>query len=308
VTDRDFKIRNYRASDFEACAALNLAAERESGHEHGSPYPDFAAWLHRPGASPENDILVAETEDKGLVAFLEMAPERNIARLILYCWVSPEYRRLGIARTFLERARLRGKQMGMRVLQASVNEKDARARQVVATLGFRPVRQFLEMGRDLADFAGSCPDVCRKIQPGEERELMDVQNRAFTGSWGFNPNTLEQITYHATAEESSPEDVMFCIAGGEVAGYCWTRVTMSADGTAKGRIFMLGVEPRFRWRGVGWQVLQAGMAYLKEKGVGEVVLTVDSENEVALNMYRKAGFSVTGKSLWYEQPVELAAS
>ena len=64
---------------------------------------------------------------------------------------------------------------------------------------------------------------------------------------------------------------------------------------------MLGVDPDYRAKGVGMQVLVAGLSRLKGKGIQIVQLTVDSENKAALALYRSIGFEVWKSSLWYEK-------
>ena len=54
---------------------------------------------------------------------------------------------------------------------------------------------------------------------------------------------------------------------------------------------------------MGRGALLAGLDYLRNKGVAIVELTVDSENEVADNLYRSLGFTVAGGTLWYEKAV-----
>ncbi len=85
-------------------------------------------------------------------------------------------------------------------------------------------------------------------------------------------------------------------------GYCWTRIYAGRDKVTrgdKGRIYMLGVDPDYRGKGVGKEVLLAGLSYLKSKGVGIVELTVDSKNKAACALYRSVGFQIETMSLWY---------
>jgi mycothiol synthase len=59
-----------------------------------------------------------------------------------------------------------------------------------------------------------------------------------------------------------------------------------APGEGAGRIYMLGVDPDYRERGLGRQLLLIGLSYLKTKGLQVIELTVDSENKVACALYR----------------------
>jgi mycothiol synthase len=64
---------------------------------------------------------------------------------------------------------------------------------------------------------------------------------------------------------------------------------------------MLGVDPDYRGRGLGRQLLLVGLSYLKTKGLRVVELTVDGENKVACSLYKSAGFKLWTSSLWYEK-------
>ena len=67
---------------------------------------------------------------------------------------------------------------------------------------------------------------------------------------------------------------------------------------------MFGVAPDHRGKGIGKMALQAGLAYLKNKGVQIVELTVDSENEAACALYHSAGFRTWTSSLYYEKTID----
>ena len=92
--------------------------------------------------------------------------------------------------------------------------------------------------------------------------------------------------------------------------YCWTGIYFSKDkgpGERMGRIYMLGVEPDYRGRGLGRQILLAGISYLESKGVRVVELTVDRENRVAYALYTSVGFKPWKSSLWYEKRLQNCA-
>ena len=92
--------------------------------------------------------------------------------------------------------------------------------------------------------------------------------------------------------------------GDALVGYCWTGIICQGEadaGKRKGRIFMLGVDPGYRNRGLGKRVLLAGLAHFKDKGIQVVEITVDNENEVAYALYQSVGFEIWTSSLWYEK-------
>jgi mycothiol synthase len=66
---------------------------------------------------------------------------------------------------------------------------------------------------------------------------------------------------------------------------------------------MLGAAPDFRGFNLGKAALLAGLRHLKNQGLQVAEITVDSENEVALALYRSVGFKVWSTSLWYEKAI-----
>ncbi|NNL76955.1 MAG: GNAT family N-acetyltransferase, partial [Desulfobacterales bacterium] len=146
--------------------------------------------------------------------------------------------------------------------------------------------------------------IIRSLEGGEADKLMDIQNRAFVDTWGFNPNTRDEITYRINLSSCAPEDVIMAYLGKKPVGYCWTRLIVEenpAECRVKGEVHMLGVDPAFRHKGIGRKVMLAGLVHLKSKGVTIIDLTADGEDPVALALYESMGFEICSRSEWYEK-------
>jgi len=67
----------------------------------------------------------------------------------------------------------------------------------------------------------------------------------------------------------------------------------------------IAVAPQFRGRGVGRQLLAAVEAHAREIGCCKVTLEVRSDNAVAMQAYRRAGFQSTQPETWFwSRPLE----
>jgi len=66
---------------------------------------------------------------------------------------------------------------------------------------------------------------------------------------------------------------------------------------------MLGVDPDYRSKGIGRELMMAGLARLRDRGLRVAELTVDSENRTARRLYESLGFEVRANTLWYEKAV-----
>ena len=143
------------------------------------------------------------------------------------------------------------------------------------------------------------PHPVRHFKPGDSAALAQVQNAAFTGSWGFCPNTVEQIEYRSGMSNTSHQGILFLHDQDQLAGYCWTCVAPSG-GKTKGIIGMIGIDPRHRGQGVSKPVLVAGMEHLLSIHVDEIGLHVDGNNTPAIRLYNSVGFEKVGELHWYE--------
>ena len=66
---------------------------------------------------------------------------------------------------------------------------------------------------------------------------------------------------------------------------------------------MLGVDTDYRNRGLGKKLLWSGLLHLRNKGRELIDITVDSQNIVAVTLYRSMGFQLHGETVWYEKVV-----
>lgn len=309
------EIRNYRPSDFDSY--LRLLGEAEGLEPTGrciSPHC-VAEQLGRPNYSPEQDLFILWNRD--IAGYMNLRRELAIRRVVLDCWVVPRHRGKGLARELLNRAVVRARGLGARVAHVDVRADNAAAGEVLPRLGFSPARRFLELSLDLTTAGESAKAttpavrgrhsdalglVWRHLAPDEGEQLTHLQNRAFAGAWGYSPNTVEEITFRTRSGGCTPEDVVMVYQEGRAIGYCWT-VTSCERGmpsTRKGRILMVGVDPDYRGGGIGRQLVLAGLGRLKDKGLEVAELTVDSENRVALALYRSLGFEVQAGTCCYE--------
>jgi len=308
MSNSPYIIRNYQPEDFDRYVLLNVEAEKVETIGRCISPQVIAERLGQPNYSPEQDLFIVEL-DGGIVGFIDVTSELNIGRVILNCWVRPEYRRRGLATKLFSYAINRAKKLRAKVAHVNIVENNVGAQRLLSRLDFGLVRRFLELRLDIADV--HWPDInqaaleCRYLQRGEEDKLAQIQNRAFAGTWGYNPDTVEEVTYQTNRKARSLEDVVLTCDGDKVVGYCWTGITCEgrAVNERKGRIFMLGVDPDYRGRGVGKRVLLAGLARLKSKALQVAELTVDGENKVAYALYESVGFKIRASSFWYEKVI-----
>jgi len=308
TSNSDYTIRNYQPKDFDKYVLLNIEAEKLEPTGRCTSPQVITEHLGRPSYSPEQDLFIVEIGGD-IVGYMDVAPELTIGRVILDCWIRPEQRRRGLATKLLGYATNRAKELGAKVAHVNIAEDNVVTRRVISRLDFNLVRRFLELRLDIADVHWSGINQaaleCRYLQRGEEDKLTQIQNRAFAGTWGYNPNTVEEIIYRTDLSTCSPEDIVLICEGDKVIGYCWTGVAGEGGATSKrrGRIFMLGVDPDYRDKGIGKRLLLAGLARLKGKGLQVAELTVDSENKAACALYKSVGFKVQTRSLWYEKVI-----
>ena len=307
MSNHTYTIRNYHHNDFDNYVRFRMEAEkREPSAELLSPH-HIAEELAVPKYFPERDLFVAEMTGS-IIGYISVFLELEIGRALVEGLIHHQHRKKGAAIKLFRYALQYAKNAGVKVAQINMPETNTAAKSLMSDLDFRFIRHFLELKLDL--YNTHFPDVnpgeffMRRLQRGGEDKLTGLQNRCFIGSWGFNPNTTEDIVYRLNLSGCSPEDVIMAYEEDRPVGYCWTRKILLAGTDPqenKGLIHMMGVDPEYRSKGIGKKVLLAGLKYLRCNNICRVELTVDKKNPAARGLYESVGFKESMILEWYEK-------
>lgn len=187
--------------------------------------------------------------------------------------------------------------------------RDTESKSIVDALeaaGFCVVRTVLKMRVsvsqvELPDSTAPPGFIIRDVDMSDAAEAVvvtDLHNACFTGSWGFSPNTVEEIADRTAADANrngfAPIVVLEDTSDGKLVGYNW--ITLS-DGD--GRVEMVGVHPSMRGNRLGWTIFNAGVERLIARGATTLVLDVDSENPPARRIYEAAGYRTYSDVSYY---------
>jgi mycothiol synthase len=302
-------IRNYSSNDFDKYVLLHVEAEQLEPSGRFISAQALSDHLKRPNFTPQNDLFVTELNGK-IVGCLSVTLEPGIQRALLDCRVHPLHRRKGVASKLFSSSMQRIRAAGIKTAQISVSETNSAAKSLLMKLEFQFIRHFFKMKLDFNNIqlpaAGQGPTTSGRLKSGEENLLTEIQNRSFADTWGFNPNTEEEIACRLNMHGRSPDDVTVTYLNNTPVGYCWIIINAEANAKRaknKGLIHMLGVDPDYRRQEIGKAILLNGLEDLKNKGVDIVELTVDSENPAACSLYESVGFEVYAKTEWYEKTV-----
>lgn len=304
-----FSIQNYSSQDRGELEVFYRSAQADTRNLYVLDLI-LAEKIKKPDYFPEKDLFFAKKGEK-IVAYGNIHPEIKIGRIILHAYVLPEFRRMGISRLLFEACFKRGRQRGADRAHVYLSENNISGMKFLSSLQFSRARSFLELETSLHGMVFNQYDFdsVKKgyFKKGDEKILADLQNEIFSGSWGFCPNTKEEIKYYLKLTGCLLEDILIILEKGKLAGYLWpSHLTSSGqekDGS-RARVHMFGVHPDSRGKGLGQRLLASGLDNLYREGMESAALTVDSENKPALFLYESFFFKVVEKAFWYEKRIE----
>jgi mycothiol synthase len=124
----------------------------------------------------------------------------------------------------------------------------------------------------------------------DEAAWLEVNNRAFAdhpeqGGW-----TRDVLEGRMNQPWFNPHGVLMAYADGRLVGFCWTKVHLDTTPTL-GEIYIIAVDPDYAGRGLGTALTVAGLQHLHRMGAPMGMLYVDADNEPAVRMYAKLGFT-----------------
>jgi mycothiol synthase len=283
-----------RPADAAAVRALIAAATKADGD---APIGENVL-LHL----AEGDNLQV-VEDGELVGFAHLDPVADDGSRSAEFTVHPDARRRGIGGRIV--AALLERTEG--VLRVWAHGDHPAAAVLAARHGFARTRELWRMRRPLAAtdvFEPVLPDgvTLRAFVVGrDESEFLRVNNAAFDwhpeqGGWD-----VEQVLLREAEPWFDAAGFLLAVnAEGTLLGYHWTKV--HHDETPPiGEVYVLGVDPSARGMHLGSALTLAGLAHLRDRGLGEVLLYVESDNSAAIRVYADLGFRHTETDVSYSR-------
>ena len=278
-------------TDVPGILALLRAATTEDGVRPLSEEAELRLQHRSPGGSD----LVVETDDGSPAGYARL--DDGVAELVVH----PAHRRRGHGTALLHRLLDLAPD---RPLDIWAHGDLPGSAELLAPHGFTRARVLLQLRRDLAgvdpDPRPALPDGIgiRPFRPGRDEEAwLRVNARAFDWHPEQGRMTRADLELRKAEPWFDPEGFLMAWrgdpdAGGELLGSHWTKVHAPGDAgdEAVGEIYVLGIDPAAQGLGLGRALTDLGLAHLRARGLGEVLLYVEEDNATAVRLYEGRGF------------------
>jgi ribosomal protein S18 acetylase RimI-like enzyme len=262
---------------------------------------------HGDGFDPAEDVFLVELDGRpiacGEVRFVR---RDDIVTYHLGGAVHPDVRRLGIGRALLQHMEARAAERaaalpdaGPVYLDAWMPDQNVAFGALIRGAGYEPTRHFFEM---LKGDLGSIGEVTmpaglelRPVVPADMRRIFDAEAEAFRDHWGRR-EWSDQIFEELQADPDLDLD-LWRVAwdGDEVAGVVTNFIIAdenAALGLQRGWLDHVSVRRPWRRRGLASALILSACIALRERGMTEAALGVDSESPTgALGLYERLGFA-----------------
>jgi mycothiol synthase len=278
---RQVRELNMAASEFDGVAAVGEQVLRELAHRRTE---HLVVTGPRPGGGGE-----------AIIGYLNLASSQEDPLGMAELVVHPQARRRGIGgamiRAALSKSAGRNRSWAHGTLEA--------ARATASALGLVPVRELIQMRRSLKGVTEpAVPDGVRiRTYAGaaDDAEVLRVNNAAFAGHPEQSGWTAADLAERRSEPWFDPEGVFLAFDErmDTLLGFHWTKVHPEQPGL--GEVYVVGVDPSAQGSGLGGLLTSVGVAFLGRRLAGvarpTVMLYVESDNTVALQTYRRLGFT-----------------
>ncbi|HEY1627240.1 MAG TPA: mycothiol synthase [Streptosporangiaceae bacterium] len=253
------------------------------------------------GPGQGQDALI--TSDGAITGYGYVEPRAEEGEAAGELVIHPSRRRHGLG-TALARALIAA--TGEAPLRVWAHGDLPAAAALAAAAGFERFRALLQLRRPLSEPLAEAVfppgTTLRTFRAGQdEQEWLSLNARAFAkhpeqGSW-----TRRDLELREAEPWFNPDGFFIAERDGAMIGFHWTKVHQRADG-GLGEVYVVGVDPEAHGGGIGKALTLAGLRYLREQGLSQVMLYADEDNVAAVSMYQNLGFTHWRTDAMYRRP------
>jgi GNAT superfamily N-acetyltransferase len=302
--------RGFRGdSDFPLMAGIIMGCKDEDEIERVETAEDIQrGYSHLINCDPYQDMLFAQIGDRAIgysrVTWANEGGEKMI--YIHFGFLLPEWRRLGIGRAMLRynQDRLRQIAAGQEndlpcFFESGSADTETAAEALLLSEGFSPVRHFYRMRRPDLENIPEAPMPegleVRPVEPEHYQEICDAENEAFRDHWGFSDDFKMSVEELVDRPNFDPSLWKVAWDGDQVTGMVRSYIDGKENteyNRLRGWTEDISVRRPWRKRGLASSLIAQSLHTLKDRGMQEAALGVDTQNlSGALRLYERMGYS-----------------
>ena len=312
--ENSFVVRHYVPGK-DLVELSRLLTENESIDRDGEDTSEeyLRASLAWPNYRPAQDVWVAESDGK-LVAY-GVAFEQPSQQCTLYVVVHPSQRRQGLGSRLLELTLNRAREVRSKKILVYANEHNDASNLFLKHHRFEPVGSSGSMKLDSLEdrMSAEFPKGFTLKSYSEVNDpliLLRALNICYQDMWGHQHNdnpTEEERKSPRFLHYYDAEDILLLFDENDsIAGICSLKSQgkQEGDGKLSDLLDGPGIIRQYRQRGYQRQMVMAGIAHLRKKGIRHITLEFWGDSEHALDLYRSLGFKLVNRFIAYHQELQ----
>lgn len=277
----------------------------------------FASYYrHLVNTNLYKDVLIAEMNNRP-IAFCWTSWHNEESQIRIYehyGHVIPKWRRKGIGRALLRFNQRRLKSISrnhqegkQRWFETYAEDTEIAAVKLIESEGYTPVRYFYTMVRNDLENIPNLPlpkgIEVRPVEPDHYQAINDASREAFRDHWGYSDELNPSVAQWLDDPNFDPALWRVAWDGDQIAGMVLSYIDVKENQNLKRlRGYTENICVRRPWRnqGVAKALIALSLNAIKERGMTEAALGVDTQNTSgALRLYESAGFKPTKLSTLY---------